>query len=246
MKSWLSKSLRDAALCIAAALAAAAASPGPDAAAIASDATRTLAAERHGVTAYVVHYSYEERGPAHLKTNGSDELRVRQNGNLVAIKILSEQSNGNPASSPDVAKDQAKMDRQLPSDDYVLPLTAQGLADYKFGNAACTECPSGSEAIAFTSLKRDDEHGDGIAAVDLASHHVLWLQFSPSAMPSHVDSASITMTFGRALPDLWDVVDEKQRYDGHVLFMHGWAEVKRTYKDYRRYPDVKDALQASP
>ncbi|MBV8602333.1 MAG: hypothetical protein JO359_12280, partial [Candidatus Eremiobacteraeota bacterium] len=91
----------------------------------------------------------------------------------------------------------------------------------------------------------DDEHGDGIAAIDLATHHFLWIQFSPSVNPSHVDRATIAMTFGRVLPDLWDLVGEKQRYDGHVLFMHGWAEVKRTFSGYRRFASVQDALNAS-
>jgi hypothetical protein len=244
MRSLPSRSLRKGIVCFGLALAVGASAPPPDASTIVLDAVRTLTAERHGVTAFDVRYTYEERGPGHDKTSEVDEIRLRDDGRLAAVRILRELNDGNAVSSGDLAKDQAQIDKQLPPDDYALPLASDALAEYRFAPGACTECPAGSEVIAFTSLKRDDDHGDGLMAVDLATHHILWLQFAPSVMPSHVDTASVTMNFGRVLPDLWDLVDEKQRYDGHMFFIHGWAEVRRTFAHYRRYPTLDQGLSA--
>ncbi|MBV8491484.1 MAG: hypothetical protein JO199_13235 [Candidatus Eremiobacteraeota bacterium] len=243
MKSWRSKSQRNAGFAVAI-LALWGLSPAVDPKTVVAAAVATLTAERHGVTMNREHYAYGERGPGHNVRNERDELDLRKDGRLVAIRILSESNNGNPASADQIAKDQAQDDRQLPADDYVLPTTASALSDYQFSAGACTECPAGSEAIAFTSVVRDDSHGDGLVAIDLASKHVLWMQFSPSVMPSHVDSASVSMTFGRALPDLWDMLGEKSRYDGHMLFIHGYATVERTDSEYRRFASLDDGLRA--
>jgi hypothetical protein len=254
MKSWPSRSPRrpwfpppfdelGAILCLVATVMLGAAPAPPDAPAMAADAVRTLVAEQHGIVGFKQVYTYQERGPGHNTTRETDELDLESDGRLVGIEILRQESNGNVASPDDVAKEQARVNAQLPADDYILPLAAANLADYRFAPATCTQCPAGAAAVAFTSLKRDDDHGDGIMVTDLASHHIMQLEFAPSVLPAHVDSAAIVMHFDRVLPDLWDLVDTKQRYDGHLLFIHGWAEVRRSYSDYRRFTTLEEGLR---
>jgi hypothetical protein len=52
------------------------------------------------------------------------------------------------------------------------------------------------------------------------------------------------MTFGRTLPDLWDIASEHQHYTGHLLFIHGSADVAVTRSPYRRFDSVEQARAA--
>jgi hypothetical protein len=211
-----------------------------------SEAIHALSAERSGVTAFHRHYAYEEHGPGHEKTLVVDSIRVRDGGKLVAIRLLDQISDGNAATPDELARLQAGIDKQLPADDYALPLTPAALSGYRFdvSNATCASCPAGSTAIAFTSASRDPSHGDGVVFVDEATHHIASLTFAPSVLPPHADSGAIVMVFGRVLPDLWDLIETKEHYTGHMLFLHGWANVVTTDTDYHRYATVDQALRA--
>ncbi len=210
-----------------------------------AEAARLLAAERLGVTAYRLHYDYREYGPAHNKTVVEDSLRLRNNGLLVRVRLLSSVSNGNVASHDDLAQKQSQLDKHLPDEDYRLPVESDALRDYRFSYAAsCAGCPAGSTAILFTSIVRDNGHGDGTLAIDPTSHEVLRVEFRPSVFPSHVDSGTIVTVFGRVLPDLWDVVETKQHYTGHLLFMHGGADIDQVYGSYKRFGSLAEGFAA--
>lgn len=230
-------------------LAAASATPAPaqpSAAEAVAAAVRVLAAERHGVIAFRLRYDYREYGPAHNKTVVEDSLRLQDNGVLVRVRLLSSVSNGNAASHDDLARKQGQLDKHLPDEDYRLPLQSEALRDYRFAYAdsGCSGCPAGTVAIAFTSLVRDDGHADGTLAIDSGSHHVLRLEYRPSVFPGHVDSGTIVTLFGRVLPDLWDVVETKQHYTGHLLFMHGGADIDQVYTGYERFGSLAEGFAA--
>ena len=222
---------------------AASATAGDPAATVAG-AVRTLSAQRHGIIAFDVLYAYREHGPGHNTSREVDEIRLRNDGRLIALRILREVKDGKATAQSELAKEQAAANEHLPGDDYRLPVTAEALADYRFTTAPCAPCSPGVEAIAFTSLKRDDDHGDGMVFVDTALRHITRLTFAPSVLPNHVDSAAIVMLFGQVLPDLWDLENETQHYDGHVLFIHGGAEVTRTYGSYRRFATLEQGTAA--
>ena len=169
---------------------------------------------------------------------------LRDGNRAIAVKIYSRTANGATASADDLAKAQADADKSLATDDYVLPLREDRLADYRIANATCDQCAAGSQAIRFTSLKRDQSHGDGTIVLDSATHTILRVDFVPSALPKHVDSASVTLTFGRVLPDLWDETEMHEHYTGHVLFISGGAEIVTTLSGYRRFASRDDGLQA--
>jgi hypothetical protein len=222
------------------------AAPEPDAAGVAAEAVRELAAERRGVTAFLFHYDYHEYGPAHNKTLVENSMRLRSDGTLVHVRLLSSISNGTAASRDQIAKQQTNLDKHPPDEDYRLPLTVDALRDYRFSYAQvpCARCPEGSVSISFVSKDRDVDHADGTMALDPVTHHILRLEFHPSALPARADSGAIVMRFGQVLPDLWDVSETTQHYTGHMLFMHGGADVDEVYSAYRRFPTLSDGLAA--
>jgi hypothetical protein len=222
---------------------AVAATPAPDATNLVAAALQTLATEQRGVVGFRQTYHYEERGPAHDVSREVDEWRVTRDGRLVSVRIEREITNGQAVSNEQLARDQAAADKQLPAEDYRLPLTPEAVTEYRLEPASCTACAPGSQAVAFTSLRRDGDHADGVMIVD-ATRHIVELRGSPSVLPAHVDNATIVMHFGPVLADLWNVVDDTQHYDGHMLFIHGYAVVRRTYSEYRRFASVEAAQAA--
>jgi hypothetical protein len=241
---------RRAALVAAALLAASAGAPLPGAASgdvpsALRDAVETLTAQRHGVVAFARHYVYDQRAPAHNKSIVADSARIRRDGTIVAAKLYRQTVDGTASAPDEIAKEQAELNKALPDEDYTLPLTAGALGDYAFGSpSACSGCDDGVVSVSFTSRKRDDDHGDGTAFVDEKDHRFVRLEFVPSVTPKGADSGDATITFGRALANLWDIVSEKQRYTGHLLFIHGSADVTVTNRNYRRFDSLELARAA--
>jgi hypothetical protein len=216
----------------------------PDAPAILQGAVRTLASERQGLTAFHRHVDSEQRAPGHDASLDVQAGLLRDGDRIIAARIYSQVANGKPASSDELAKAQADSDTKLQSDDYWLPLREDQIADYRIESGTCDQCPPGSVAVRFTSLKRDESHGDGTIVVDASSHHIVRVDFVPSALPKHVDKASVTITFGRVLPDLWDVVEMRQHYAGHMLFISGGADITTSLSNYRRFASRDEGLKA--
>lgn len=212
------------------AVAALGASPAPAGGTLVEDAARTLAAGRHGVTAFSLAYRYTEHGPAHNVDRSARAIVLRDDGAVVKVRTFGDDSN-----KPTYVED-----------DYHLPIETKYLTEYRFtnGTAACDRCPSGAIAVDFTSLKRDDEHGDGTMWIDGSSSHFVALHFHPSVLPAHTDSADIDVAFGEVLPNVWDVTVAEQQYNGHTFVFHGWGHVQQKQIDYRRYASVAEGLTA--
>jgi hypothetical protein len=209
------------------------------------DAVRTLAAERHGVTGFHRHFASDQRAPGHNERTQVDSARLRDDGKLVEIRLYRRSVNDAPTSAQDLAKQQAELDKTPPSEDYRLPVTEAALSEYRFGAATqCDGCGEGVVEVPFTSRKRDDSHGDGALRIDERGHRFVRIAFHPSALPKEADSGSITVTFGRALPDLWDVVEEKDHYTGHLLFIHGTYDATATLSGYVRFESLEAGRKA--
>jgi hypothetical protein len=217
-------------------------SPAFDAAATVADAAHKLASERTGVVALHRHIAAQQHGPGHDGTLDEQSGVLREENAVVAVRIYKQVSNG-PAGG-NLAKAQAGADKYLPDDEYQLPLREDRLADYTFETAACDGCAAGNVAVRFTSLKRDETHGDGLAVIDTAAHHFVRIDFVPSVLPKYVDKASISIVFGRALRDLWDVFEMDQHYSGHMLFISGGADITTSLGNYRRFKSRGDGLRA--
>jgi hypothetical protein len=151
-------------------------------------AATALATERHGVIAFARHYVYDQRAPAHNKLIVADSARIRRDGAIVAVKLYTQTVDGTASSAGEIAKEQADIDKDLPDEDYILPLVPDTLGDYSFGSPApCAGCDDGVVAVPFTSRKRDDSHGDGTAYVNDRTHHFVRVEFVPSVTPKHTE-----------------------------------------------------------
>lgn len=218
--------------------------PQPNAQAELSAAVRTLASERAGFTVFHRHVDAQQRAPGHNASLDEQSAFLREGDRTISVKVYTRVANGANASAGDLAKAQTDDEKSLPDDNYVLPLREDRVADYRIESAPCDRCDAGTIAIRFTSLKRDPSHGDGTMIVETATHHVIRVDFVPAAFPKHVDSASATITFGRVTPDLWDVVEMREHYAGHVLFISGGADITTSFSNYRRLASQDEGLKA--
>jgi hypothetical protein len=208
-------------------------------------AVKTLSTEQHGITAFHRRAVSDQRAPGHNEHIEVESARLRQDGHAVAIKLYHWTVNGAALASDELAKKQAAIDKHIPDDGYTFPVTEDSFGDYRFGASAhCGGCDEGVVAIAFTSRKRDDSHCDGTIYVDERNRHILRLECKPSVLPKQADSGDITVTFRRATSDLWDVVSDKQRYTGHLLFIHGTFETTATHSGFRRFDSLDQARSA--
>ncbi len=216
--------------------------PAFDAPAAVAAAAQTLATERSGIVAMHRHVVAQQHAPAHDGTLDEQAGVLREDNHVIAVHVYNRQSGG--AAGATMVKAQTDAENNLPDDSYQLPLREDFLADYTFESVACAGCAAGNVAVRFTSIKRNEAHGDGIAVIDTASHHFLRLDFVPSVLPNHVDKASISIVLGRALPDLWDVVETDQHYSGHMFFISGGADITTSLGNYRRFKSRDDGLKA--
>lgn len=203
-----------------------------------------LTAERAGFVGFRRRVASTEWGPGRNISIETDSGWLRSNGNVVAIRFYDRTKDGALASPSQLAKLQAEADKNLPGDDYTLPLVRAAIADYQFATTACAACPAGQTAIAFTSRKRDGDHGDGTMILEAATHRVVRLEFVPSVLPPHVDRATIVMKFGRVLPDLWDLITVKQHYSGHMLLFRGGEDIVTGFSDYHRFRTKEEGTHA--
>jgi hypothetical protein len=232
------------ALCCIVAPPAVAASDG-EVPAVLRSAVKTLAAERHGIISYHRHFTSDRRAPGNNQRSATESARLVQDGHTVNVKLYARSTDGVAATAEDLAARQAALEKNLPGDDYTLPVTEKLLADFHFGTpAACAGCDHGVVAIPFTSLKRDDNHGDGTVYVDGNTSHIVRFEFRPSVYPKEVDSGQVVVTFGRATADLWDVVSVKQGYGGHRVFIRWSYETTATHSAYRRFDSLDEARAA--
>ena len=226
------------------AAASAPAAPGADPSDALIDAVRTLASERQGVTAFHRDVAAHQRAPGHDASLDVHAGLLRDGDVVVAVRIYSQTANGAAASPDDLAKAQTAADKNQANDAYSFPLREDTLPDYRIAGATCGGCAPGELAFAFTSLKRDESHGDGTVVIDPATHHIVRVDFVPTVLPKYVDRASVTVRFGQVLPGLWDVVEMQQHYQGHVYLIHGGADITTSLTNYRRFASRDEGLKA--
>ncbi len=202
-------------------------------------------AQRRGTVGYHRHLVTDQRAPGRNQHVEVETGRIRHDGHIVAVKIYRRTVDGVAVSAEEIAKLQAELDKHPPDDDYRLPVKRDLLEEYRFGApVACPACAEGLVALPFTSLKRDDNHGDGTIVVDTRAGHVVRLEFKPSVTPKQTDSGKIVMTFGSAGADAWDVLSSKQHYAGHAAFITWTFEKTATHSGHRRFETLDEARTA--
>lgn len=205
------------------------------------EALRTLATEHHGLIGFHRHYVVTQRAPGHNEDDANDSGRLREDGRLVWAHRYSGNAGGKQYTSADLAKINAQLDKKPPGEDVDVPLSPEALSDYRLAPAACSGCATGSIAFSFTSSKRDTDHRDGLYIIDGKTDRLTQIVCHPAVLPKDADSGTITVTFGRVTPDLWSIVEARQHWTGHVLFIHGSRDIVATYSNYRRFSSSDQA-----
>ena len=124
------------------------------------------------------------------------------------------------------------------------PYDARFFEDYQFTAASPCNCGSNTIAIAFSSSRRDDQHGSGMMWIDATDNHVVKLTYAPYVLPPHATSGTVTETTAEVLPNLWYVVRIDETYQGHAWLLHGTGTFTAVIDHFQRFSTVADGESA--
>ncbi|MGB6985022.1 MAG: hypothetical protein WBD74_03495 [Candidatus Aquilonibacter sp.] len=207
--------------------------------AVVQQAARTAALENSGVTVHERHIVISaEAGPARF-TQSSDAIMLMIDGEYTHIHYLQIEEKGHALAPNDVAKRETANNEDLERGVGVFkqPFDRSYIADYQYSIVPCI-CDAGEIDVYFTSLMRDDQHGVGTMRVDEATGHVMELTYTPYVLPDRANSATITETFGQALPGLWTIVRIDRVYGGRVLFVSGHGTVTEVLDHFHHFTNA--------
>jgi len=222
------------------AVPARASAPASSIPAVVQQAAQTAALENSGVTVHERHVSVEaEAGPAHF-SQSNDAIMLMTDGAYTHIHYLYIEEKGHALSASDVAKREATNNRDLERGVgfFKQPFDRRFIADYQYTTAPCA-CDAGQIDVHFTSLMRDDQHGAGTMRIDQTTGHVMELTYTPNVLPDRANSATISETFGQALPGLWTIVRIDREYSGRVLFVSGHGTVTEVLDHFRHFTNAE-------
>jgi hypothetical protein len=183
-----------------------------DAPAIVRAAVAAYAAEHRGTIAFSRHLNFSLRvGPMSQVVRNEIGVLMRD-GAMVRTKYYSAETNGKSDDLSKLRQEEERANDELASGRsfFKRPVDSRYAADYRFEPATCDGCEHGVEAVKFTSLERDAEHGDGTMTIDRASSRVLTIEYTVNRPPQHASVERVVETFGDALPDLWTCVRVEQ------------------------------------
>jgi len=206
-------------------------------------ASSVYASQVRGVISMQRHFTTQLSGGGlfHHGEN-SDSGQLMENGKFVKIAYYRIVRDGHTFSSSEVRQraDQTNKDWAAGKVFFKEPYDAQYIDDYAFGEpqTACSSCPSGTQAVSFTSAKRDAQHGSGTMYINVANAHVVRLEYTPYSLPPHATSGTVTEVGGAALPDLWYVVRINEVYTGHALVFSGTGTFTGIFDHFRRFASL--------
>lgn len=212
----------------------------PDVPAIVAQAAQTAALENAGVTVHERHITLvAEAGPAHF-SQSNDAIMLMADGEYTHIHFLRIVENGHTLSQKDVAKREQENNQMLERGQGVFkqPFDRRYLGDYQYTTSPCG-CDIDAIDVHFSSLLQDDQHGSGTMRIDPATGHVLALTYTPNVLPDHANSATITETFGQALPGLWTIVRIDRTYSGRVFIVSGHGTVSEVLDHFHHFTDAE-------
>ena len=202
-------------------------------------AAQTAAIENSGVTVHERHITLSaEAGPAHF-TQSNDAIMLMIDGTYTHIHYVRIEEKGRVLGENDVAKRETANNKDLERGTgfFKQPFDRRYIADYQYTTVPCA-CEAGEIDVHFTSLVHDDQHGVGTMRIDEATSHVTELTYTPYVLPDHANSATISETFGQALPGLWTIVRIDRVYDGRVLFVSGHGTVTEVLDHFHHFTNA--------
>ncbi len=219
--------------------------------AIVQRASSVYASQVRGVIGMQRHFSTQLSGGLFHHGEISDSGQLMEDGKFVKIAYIESYAMG-ARSRPQKfvsASDQTNKDWAAGKVFFKEPYDARYMDDYAFGEpqTACSSCPAGTQAVSFTSAKRDAQHGSGTMYINVANAHVVRLEYTPNSLPPHATSGTVTEVGGAALPDLWYVVRINEVYAGHALVFSGTGTFTGIFDHFRRFTSLaagETALQS--
>ncbi len=152
---------------------------------------------------------------------------VYQDGALVAVRMLSYTINGKNASSAQIESAVQSYEHPKPGDVFEAPWRPASAQDYR-------DVDTGPGAVAFTAIVRSYGHGDGSFTYDTA-YNVTSYTYSPTVMPQHARSGTVTGHIAQVLPGYWAMTDESQSYSGSYAIFAAHATLQITQVDFRHF-----------
>lgn len=198
-------------------------------------ASRTQAVSMHGVIINERHmHVVIAAGPLRYSER-NDAFVMQENGAFMRLQYVEIIKDGHRLSAAQIAQRQDQDNALLERGEgfFKQPFDPLYLHDYTFDVVPCT-CKPGERAIAFRSDVRDDQHGDGLMHISVATGHVLDLNYTPNVLPKYANAATATESFGEPLPGLWCIVRIDRTYSGHVAFFRGGGKITEILDHFSR------------
>jgi len=214
--------------------------------AIVQRAADTYAANVRGIIGMQRHFTTSLRGGPIRHTEESDSGFLMDDGAFVKIKYYRIVQDGRTFAAGQIARRDAQTNRDW-SDGKIFfkePYDPRFMRDYGFQLQACSDCPAGVVAVAFTSAVRDAQHGSGTMWIESDSALVDRLTYVPYVFPPHATSGTVTEFGGRALPDLWYVTRIDSAYRGRVFVLTGSGTFAGAFDHFRRFATLIEAQAA--
>ncbi len=222
--------------------------PGAPGSPMPSIVERAAAWNRADLGGVIVHQRHitvaVSAGPAHYSEQ-NDAAVMMQDGQYTVVRYLRVVKEGKTLGQADLAQrdsDNAR-DLQRGAAFFKQPYDARYLRDYSYTVPGECQCASGEMLVAFQSLTRDDQHGDGTMRIDSTTGRVLSVTYIPNVLPKHANTGQTTETFGEPIPGLWTIVSIERTYSGHVAFFSGSGKVDETMDHFQRFGDPDQAKQ---
>lgn len=163
---------------------------------------------------------------------------------LVKARALYKDDNGHIADAAQLDAETRKIESEQGSGKvFAVPFDARHFSEYRYEKGACAGCAADEVAFTFTSLVRDEFHGNGSMTLD-GRGHVVNLTYTPSVLPAHASKARITIYRGGVLPDYWATIRSEGHYEGRYGFVHGSADMQSRNEHFHRFSSVDAAVTA--
>lgn len=209
-------------------------------------AAKAFSASTRGIIGMQRHFSTViSGGPLH-HTEDSDSGLLLNDGAFVKIKYYRIARDGKPFSSGEISKRESQTNQDWAAGKVFFkePYDRRFLSDYHFSDASCTDCPSGSVALKFTSSIHDAQHGSGMMWIETSTARVLKLSYVPYALPPHATSGSVSETSSEPLHGLWYVTRIHETFGGRAFLISGSGTFNATIDHFRRFEALKDGEAA--
>lgn len=161
---------------------------------------------------------------------------IYQNGRLVRVRVISYTIDGRPTDAGQQAALAQEYQNPKPGETFAAPFDARNFAAYSYQE-------QGPGTIAFSSTLHDAGHGNGTFTYD-ATNSVLACTYQPNVLPPHATWGEIADRWAEVLPNYRAVTQETQNYKGRYGPFAGTAIEQVDYSNFRRFSNLRSALNA--